>query len=150
MSRLTTQHTPVANWSAHEPKLSSCHRQSQMSWRMGTVEAAWLSQTRRTACHKCSFGSLSVTRKDPDQESFAAAAEVAVAWRYMVAARWWEHAFAGRDALVSRRRLGARRTAVGQLAQPTPFRDVGQLPPQRSSLAPRARVQTQHADRGRH
>ncbi|MFL4952923.1 TniQ family protein [Streptomyces sp. MMS24-I31] len=34
--------------------------------------------------------------KEPDRESFAAAAEVAVAcgWRYTVAARWREHAFA--------------------------------------------------------
>lgn len=45
--------------------------------------------------------------KDSDRESFAAAAEVAVAcgWRYTVAARWREHAFAGLDALASRRRL---------------------------------------------
>jgi hypothetical protein len=45
--------------------------------------------------------------KKPDWESFAAAAEVAVAcgWRYTVAARWREHAFAGLDALASRRRL---------------------------------------------
>ncbi|KPI22247.1 hypothetical protein OV320_1658 [Actinobacteria bacterium OV320] len=42
-----------------------------------------------------------------DRESFAAAAEVAVAcgWRYAVAARWREHAFAGLHAMASRRRL---------------------------------------------
>ncbi|MFF8196446.1 TnsA-like heteromeric transposase endonuclease subunit [Streptomyces bobili] len=45
--------------------------------------------------------------KESDRESFAAAAEVALAcgWRYTVAARWREHAFAGLDALASRRRL---------------------------------------------
>ncbi|MFD9286337.1 TnsA-like heteromeric transposase endonuclease subunit [Streptomyces mirabilis] len=45
--------------------------------------------------------------KEPDRESFAAAAEVAVAcgWRYTVASRWREHAFAGLDALASRRRM---------------------------------------------
>ncbi|GAA1193557.1 hypothetical protein GCM10009578_038500 [Streptomyces rhizosphaericus] len=45
--------------------------------------------------------------KETDQESFAAAAEVAVAcgWRYAVTARWREHAFAGLDAMASRRRL---------------------------------------------
>ncbi|MEV6145246.1 TnsA-like heteromeric transposase endonuclease subunit [Streptomyces sp. NPDC051992] len=45
--------------------------------------------------------------KEADRESFAAAAEVAVAcgWRYAVAARWREHAFAGLDAMASRRRL---------------------------------------------
>ncbi|MEU3521138.1 hypothetical protein ABZ770_38790 [Streptomyces sp. NPDC006654] len=45
--------------------------------------------------------------KEADRESFAAAAEMAVAcgWRYAVAARWREHAFAGLDAMASRRRL---------------------------------------------
>ncbi|WP_257003721.1 TnsA-like heteromeric transposase endonuclease subunit [Streptomyces sp. SA15] len=45
--------------------------------------------------------------KESDWESFAAAAEVAVAcgWHYTVAARWREHAFAGLDALASRRVL---------------------------------------------
>lgn len=45
--------------------------------------------------------------EEEDRESFAAAAEVAVAcgWRYTVAARRREHAFARLDALSSRRRL---------------------------------------------
>jgi hypothetical protein len=45
--------------------------------------------------------------KESDRESCAAADEVAVAcdWRYAEAARWREHAFAGLDAMASRRRL---------------------------------------------
>ncbi|MFI2437097.1 TnsA-like heteromeric transposase endonuclease subunit [Streptomyces sp. NPDC018693] len=45
--------------------------------------------------------------REKDWESFAAAAEVAVAcgWHYAVAARWREHTFAGLDAMASRRRL---------------------------------------------
>ncbi|MBT2468362.1 hypothetical protein J7E97_10845 [Streptomyces sp. ISL-66] len=37
--------------------------------------------------------------KEPDRESFAAAAKVALAcgWRNMVAARWCEHAFADHE-----------------------------------------------------
>jgi hypothetical protein len=44
--------------------------------------------------------------RDTDRESFAAAAEVALAcgWRYLVAARWREHVLSGLDALSSQRR----------------------------------------------
>jgi hypothetical protein len=44
--------------------------------------------------------------EDKDAESFAAAAEAALAcgWRYMVAARWREHVLASLDALSSQRR----------------------------------------------
>jgi hypothetical protein len=44
--------------------------------------------------------------EDKDAESFAAAAEAALAcgWRYTVAARWREHVLASLDALSSQRR----------------------------------------------
>jgi hypothetical protein len=59
--------------------------------------------------------------QESDRESFAATAEVAVAcgWRYAVAARWREHAFAGLDAMASRRRLKASRSWVSSRARPT-------------------------------
>jgi hypothetical protein len=69
--------------------------------------------------------------KDSDRESFAAAAEVAVAcgWRYTVAARWREHAFAGLDALASRRRLrsdplGLRPVLLAEAVVGRKFRDL--------------------------
>ncbi|MBB4889550.1 hypothetical protein FHS38_005626 [Streptomyces netropsis] len=58
--------------------------------------------------------------KEVDRESFAAAAEVAVAcgWRYAVAARWREHAFAGLDATASRRRLRSDPLGLRQCCLP--------------------------------
>lgn len=63
--------------------------------------------------------------KGADQESFAAAAEVAVAcgWRYAAAARWREHAFAGLDARAPRRRL--RFDPPGRCCSPRPPTDGG-------------------------
>lgn len=66
--------------------------------------------------------------EEGDRESFAAAAEVAVAcgWRYTVAACWREHAFAVLDALSSRRRLrtdplGLRPVLLAEAAGGRPF-----------------------------
>ena len=62
---------------------------------------------------------------EEDRESFAAAAETAVAcgWRYAVAARWREHVLPALDALSSRRRpladpLGLRPGLVAAVGKP--------------------------------
>ncbi|MER6141877.1 hypothetical protein ABT174_17760 [Streptomyces sparsogenes] len=85
--------------------------------------------------------------KEADRESLAAATEVAVAcgWRYAVAARWREHAYAGLDAMPSRRRL--RSEALGLrpvlLAETAGGRRSGELAAA-TGCAPVARAQLLH------
>ncbi|AEW98238.1 hypothetical protein [Streptantibioticus cattleyicolor] len=73
--------------------------------------------------------------KGSDRESFAATAEVAIArgWRYRVAARRREHAFAGPDAPASRRRPqsdppGPRPVLFAGVADGRPLGELAPLP----------------------
>jgi hypothetical protein len=85
---------------------------------------------------------------DEDRESFAAAAEVAVAcgWRYAVAARWREHVLAALDALSSQRRpladpLGLRPGLLAAVRMPgARFGEVAAA----SGCEPVARAQLLH------
>lgn len=86
--------------------------------------------------------------RDGDRESFAAAAEVAVAcgWRYAVAARWREHVLAALDALSSQRRpladpLGLRPGLLAAVSRPgARFGEVAAA----SGCEPVARAQLLH------
>ena len=85
--------------------------------------------------------------RDADRESFAAAAEVALAcgWRYVVAARWREHVTSTLDALSSQRRglsdpLGLR---LGLLASARQGLTFGELAAS-SACEPVARAQLLH------
>lgn len=85
---------------------------------------------------------------DEDRESFAAAAEVAVAcgWRYAVAARWREHVLPALDALSSQRRpladpLGLRPGLLAAVSRPgARFGEVAAA----SGCEPVARAQLLH------
>lgn len=93
--------------------------------------------------------------EDKDRESFAAAAEVALAcgWHYVVAARWRDHVCSSLDAFSSRRRplsdplglrpalLGAARTGqtFGELAATAAYEPLARGPAAAPALASQAR-----------
>jgi hypothetical protein len=85
--------------------------------------------------------------KDEDRESFAAAAEVALAcgWHYVVAARWRDHVSSALDALSSRRRqlsdpLGLRPGLVASARQGLTFGELAAT----AAYEPLARAQLLH------
>ena len=85
--------------------------------------------------------------KDEDRESFAAAAEVAVAcgWHYLVVARWRDHILSTLDALSSQRRplsdpLGLRPALLAAARQGLTFGELAAT----SACEPVARAQLLH------
>ncbi|MGW4995433.1 TnsA-like heteromeric transposase endonuclease subunit [Streptomyces mirabilis] len=85
--------------------------------------------------------------KEEDRESFAAAAEVALAcgWHYVVAARWRDHVWSSLDALASRRRplsdpLGLRPGLVASARHGLTFGELAAT----AAYEPLARAQLLH------
>ncbi|MEV6080705.1 TnsA-like heteromeric transposase endonuclease subunit [Streptomyces sp. NPDC052069] len=85
--------------------------------------------------------------KDKDRESFAAAAEVALAcgWHYVVAARWRDHVCSSLDAFSSRRRplsdpLGLRPALLGAVRPGVTFGELAAA----AAYEPLARAQLLH------